>query len=179
MPPEHQSSGPTDDLIHGQLSTIDSLSALPFPDEKGRPGPGGGEWSGPGFHLAVLQESRDFWEDRSTEIVAPAEQEIEANLAALAVILTDRWGAPKAVNLWPYLGLDEPNAEVKAREPLNFLCGVAADMRLWRLPSSQRWVSLAIGQADAEWPIQLLVAVGEVSSLNRQLTQAPSRSLLP
>ncbi|CAL9611112.1 hypothetical protein [Streptomyces sp. enrichment culture] len=162
MPPQHQSAGHTDE----QLSIIDNLSSLPFPEVEGRPGPDG-QWSGPGFHLAVLRESRDFWEDRSPEIVEAAEQELEADLAALAVILTQRWGAPEAVDLWPYLGLDDPDPDVTAREPLSFLCSVAGSMQMWRLPNSERWIGLAIGQADPEWQFQLLAAVGEASSLAR------------
>ncbi|MER5996875.1 hypothetical protein [Streptomyces viridosporus] len=162
MPPQHQSAGPADE----QLSIIDNLSSLPFPEVEGRPGPDG-QWGGPGFHLAVLRESRDFWEDRSTKIVEAAEQELEANLAALAVILTKRWGAPEAVDLWPYLGLDDPDPDVTTREPLSFLCSVAGSMQMWRLPNSERWIGLAIGQADPEWQFQLLAAVGEASSLAR------------
>jgi hypothetical protein len=35
---------------------------------------------------------------------------------------------------------------------------------VWPLPSG-RWLALAIGQADPEWPFELLAAVGEASSL--------------
>ncbi|MGW7056539.1 hypothetical protein [Streptomyces sp. NPDC054887] len=161
MPPQHQSR----DHAAEQLSIIDNLSARPFPDENGRPG-ANGQWSGPGFHLAVLRESQDFWEDRSTEIVEAAERELEADLAALSVILTGRWGAPEAVDLWPYLGLDDSDSTATSREPLSFLCGVAGSMQMWRLPNSERWVGLAIGQADPEWPFQLLAGIGETSSLD-------------
>lgn len=71
------------------LRIIINLSSLPFPEVEGRPGPDG-QWSGPGFHLAVLRESRDFWEDRSTVTVEAAEQELEASRAAPAGILTKR-----------------------------------------------------------------------------------------
>ncbi|MFE7332068.1 hypothetical protein ACFU8W_45810 [Streptomyces sp. NPDC057565] len=160
MSPQRQSASSSDE----QLSTIDSLSALPFPDEKGWPGMGG-QWGGPGFHLAVLRESQDFWEDRSNEIVEPAERELEAELAGLAAVLTERWGAPETIDLWPYLGFDNPDPDFRAREPVAFLCGVAVDMRVWRLPNSERWIGLALGQADPEWPFQLLAAVGEAASL--------------
>ncbi|WP_377273405.1 hypothetical protein [Peterkaempfera sp. SMS 1(5)a] len=162
MPSQRSSAGSAVE----QVSVIDGLRALPFPEEEGRPGTDG-QWSGRGFHLAVLRESRDFWEDRSTEIVEAAEQELEADLAALAVVLTGRWGVPETVDLWPYLGFDDPGPEVGTREPLSFLCGVAGSMQVWRLPNSGRWVGLAIGQADPEWPFQLLGAVGEASSLAR------------
>jgi hypothetical protein len=148
MPPQHEQ----------QLSVIDGLTARPFPDEQGRPG-ASGRWSGPGFHLAVLRESQDFWEDRSTEVVEAAEEDLEADCAALSAVLTERWGAPETVDLWPYLDAD------RTREPLGFLCGVAADMRMWRLPGGQRWLALTVGQADPEWQFQLLAAVGETSAL--------------
>ncbi|MFE7395622.1 hypothetical protein [Streptomyces sp. NPDC057557] len=80
-----------------QLSVICSLSALPFPDQEERQGEGE-RWSGPGYHLAVLRESQDFWEDRSTETVEAAEQALEADLAVLATILTDRWGEPETID---------------------------------------------------------------------------------
>lgn len=152
-----------------QLSIIDTLSALPFPGEEGRPGTGR-SWSGPGFHLVILRESPDFWEDRSTEAVEAAERELEAGVAALTDILAGRWGAPEAVDLGPYLGFDDLGPEVGAREPLDFLCGVASSVQVWRLPNSERWIGLAIGQADPEWPLQVLAAVGEASSIVRRTT---------
>ncbi|MER5700313.1 hypothetical protein ABT255_53450 [Streptomyces mirabilis] len=168
MPLQHQSA----DRAGEQLSIIDSLSSRPFPGEKSRPGVNG-QWSGPGFHLAVLRESQDFWEDRSVEIVEAAERELEADLTALSVILAGRWGAPETVDLWPYLELDAPDPDAAAREPLSFLCGVASRMQMWRLPNSERWVGLAIGQADPEWQFQLLAGIGEASSLHRD--PAPTR----
>ncbi|GHA30747.1 hypothetical protein GCM10010329_62680 [Streptomyces spiroverticillatus] len=69
--------------------------------------------------------------------------------------------------MWPYLGLDAPGPEAPTREPLSFLCGVAGHMHMWRLPKSERWVGLVIGQADPEWQFQLLAGIGEVSSLQR------------
>ncbi|MFE1289842.1 hypothetical protein [Streptomyces sp. NPDC058751] len=157
-------------LVDQQLSIVDSMTSLPFPEREGRPG-ADGRWGGPGFHLAVLRESRDFWEDRSTEVVEAAERELEADLEALAAVLTNRWGAPETVDLWPYLGLDDgggPAPDATIREPPGFLCLVAGSMRLWRPPDSERWVGLTIGQADPEWQFQLLAAVGEVSSPARR-----------
>ncbi|UNZ15952.1 hypothetical protein [Streptomyces sp. 891-h] len=165
---QHGSARPTDD----QLSVIDSLCALPFPEQEGKPGRDG-RWSGPGYHLVVLRESQDFWDDRSEEVVEAAERELEADLAVLAATLTDRWGSPQTVALWPYLGFDtddtydtdDPGPGSVAPEPFLFLSGVAGDMHLWRLPDSGRWLALTIGQADPEWPFQLLAAVGETSAL--------------
>ncbi|MBO8185114.1 hypothetical protein [Streptomyces spirodelae] len=160
---QHESASPTDD----QLSTIDSLCTLPFPEQEGKSGKDG-RWSGPGYHMAVLRESQDFWDDRSEEVVEAAERELEADLAVLAATLTDRWGSPQVVDLWPYLGFDTEathDPDSVTPEPLLFLSGVAGDMRMWRLPDSGRWIALTIGQADPEWPFQLLAAVGETSAL--------------
>ncbi|MFE6052532.1 hypothetical protein ACFQ6N_17400 [Kitasatospora sp. NPDC056446] len=162
MASQHRST----DFTEAQLSIIDELSALPFPGQEGRPGKGAG-WGGPGYHVAVLRESRDFWDDRSEEVVEAAEGELEADLDALAAVLTARWGVPTAVDLWPYLGFDDPDPEFMAPEPLNFLANVAGGMQMWQLPSSCRWLALAIGQADRELPFELLVAIGEASSLPR------------
>ncbi|TXL87185.1 hypothetical protein [Streptomyces sp. IB2014 016-6] len=156
-----------------QLSVIDSLNALPFPEREERRTEGD-IWSGPGYHVAVLRESRDFWEERGEEIVEEAEQEIEAALEALAATLTGRWGEPETVDLSPYLGIDSPDPglgpdpalDLAVPEPMGSLCGLAGSMRVWRPAPAGRWLALAVGQADPEWPIQLLAAFGEASSLS-------------
>jgi hypothetical protein len=146
------------------LSTIDSLLAAPFPDREERPGKEA-RWGGPGYHLAVLRQSQDFWDDRSEDVVEAAERELEQDLAAAAGTLAARWGSPETVNLWPYLGLDHPDPGFVAPQPLLFLSGVAGSMQGWRPAGSDRWLALTIGQADPEWPFQLLAAVGDASSL--------------
>ncbi|MFD4942116.1 hypothetical protein ACFVYE_03440 [Streptomyces sp. NPDC058239] len=147
-----------------QLSVIDSLNALPFPDQEEQQR-AGERWSGPGYHLAVLRESQDFWEDRSEEIVDAAEQALEGDLAVLTAVLTDRWGKPETVDLWPYLSVDSPDPDFMAPEPVGFLCCVAGSMQVWRPTAPGRWLALTIGQADPEFPLQLLAAFGEASSL--------------
>ncbi|WP_328761693.1 MULTISPECIES: hypothetical protein [unclassified Streptomyces] len=148
------------------LSAVDDLIARPFPEQKvpqGKEGRSGG----PGYHLAVLRESQDFWDNRSEQVVEAAERELEAALAALAKSLTSRWGSPETVDLWPYLGFDDPDPKYSAPEPLVFLCNVAGSMQVWRLPDSDRLLALAIGQADPEYPLQLIAAVGVASALAR------------
>ncbi|MFG3256521.1 hypothetical protein [Streptomyces sp. NPDC048172] len=168
MPNEHRMPGSFED----RLAVVDALCALPFPERELTPGKSG-RWGGPGYHLAVLHESRDFWDDRGVELLEAAELEAEEVLASLAAPLTARWGAPVTVGLWPYLGLDAPYGEgpeavrepPEPPEPLGFLAGVAGSMRVWRPPSSGRWLALTVGQADPEWPFQLLAAVGENAAL--------------
>ncbi|MFJ7156992.1 hypothetical protein ACIQUQ_18840 [Streptomyces sp. NPDC101118] len=142
-----------------QLSRLDELAALPFPAEERRSAASHG-WSGPGYHFEVLRESRDFWESRAEELVEAAESEIEAARAALAAVLTARWGPARTVELWPYLGSGHPDPGYQAPEPLSLLAGLAAGMEVWRPPGTERWVALAVGQADPEFPVHLLAAIG-------------------
>lgn len=145
------------------LSIIDSLSALPFPELETSMDQRFG-WSGPGYHLAVLHESRDFWDERSPEILVMAESELAANLSALAAVLSERWGGAETVDLWPYLTLDDVEPTTVAPEPLDYLSTVANSMQVWRLPEIPRWLGLTIGQSDREFPFQLLVAFGNTQT---------------
>ncbi|MFD4693073.1 hypothetical protein [Streptomyces sp. NPDC058463] len=154
-----------------RLALIDSVLALPFPAGE-ESEDGGVRSSGPGHHLVILRASQDFWDDRSPELVEPAEQEIEAEFSAVATALTERWGEPDTVDLWPYLDLGGP-----APEPMGQLCNLAGSMQVWRLPPGERegggdgepqggrWLGLTVGQADPEFPIWLLAAVGETATL--------------
>lgn len=155
-----QPSGPAE----ARLSAVDDLIARPFPEREIRPGEEGG-WGGPGYHLAVLRETRDFWDDRSEEVVEAAEREVEADFAALAERLASRWGHPETVDLWPSPDVDDPDLRHEAPEPVLSLRTVAGSMQVWRLPDSERWLALAIGQADPEFPLQLLAGVGLASAL--------------
>ncbi|MGW0968011.1 hypothetical protein [Streptomyces sp. NPDC002516] len=161
MPPRNHPSRSTDE----QLSIIDALITQPFPEGKRDTRTEHG-WGGVGFHIAVLRATQDFWEDRSPEIVEPAVRELEADLSSVADALTERWGGPTTVDLWPYLGLDDPDHPdtAPAPEPLFSLCGLAVTMPAWRIPSSGRWLGLTIGQGDRELPFELLAAVAEESS---------------
>lgn len=136
-------------------SIVDGLLALPFPWNETRQGDG---VSGPGYHVRVLQASQDFWEDRSVEIIEAAEAEIDAAFRALVTALTARWGGPEAIDLWPYLWSEDP-----VPEPINQLCQVSMEMLIWRQPDPTRWIALTVGQADREFPIELLAAVGEAA----------------
>ncbi|MFK0191742.1 hypothetical protein [Kitasatospora sp. NPDC090308] len=144
VPSQHRAEGSAD----GRLSITEVLIDLPFPRQE--------ESSGrPGFHLAVLRENRDFWDDRSEETTEAAEQGLESDLAVPAATLTGRWGRPTSVDLWPYLGLDRPDLDCTAPEPLSFLSGAAGSMQVRRLPVADRWLASTIGQADPEFPFQL------------------------
>ncbi|MEN3616011.1 hypothetical protein AAH979_41875 [Plantactinospora sp. ZYX-F-223] len=137
-----------------QLAVIDALLARPF-----RAGDSGEAhlFSGAGYHLCHLQASRDFWEDRDEEVREGAQQEIETAFGHLAAALTARWGGPEIVRIdWD----DE-----SAPEPVSRLGMLTGEVQVWRRPEVDRWVGLAIGQADNEYPVELLVTVAELSTL--------------
>ncbi|MCY1652352.1 hypothetical protein ACN6LF_002943 [[Kitasatospora] papulosa] len=145
-----------------RLARIDEVLTLPFPAGE-ESEDSGARSSGPGHHLLILRASQDFWDDRSPEVVEPAEQEIEVEFSALATALTERWGEPETVDLWPFLDRDD-DAGV-APEPIGQLCNLAGSMQVWRVPGGTRWLGLAVGQADPEFPIWLLAGVGESAIL--------------
>lgn len=167
MPPRHGTRS-AEELLH----TVEHLHALPFPRQEER---AGDRWGGPGHHLVVLVESQDFWEDRATELVEEAAHGVEADRAALAELLTRRWGAPAELGLNLLQDPDGTGTDTDADadfdfdaeepEPIGFLSGVTSDLWVWRPNGSDRWVGLAVGQADPEWPLQLLAAFGEPSAL--------------
>ena len=136
---------------------IDSLLSLPFPGERTEQRTRDGyHLSGPGYHVYALHATQDFWDDRSEEIVEAAEKEVDAILRALVAALTTRWGTPEAIDLVPYLWAEDP-----APEPMNQLSGLSSEMLVWQRPDAGRWVGLAVGQQDAEFPIEVLAAVAE------------------
>ncbi|MFC9943017.1 hypothetical protein [Streptomyces pratensis] len=156
------STGTPPTTTEAHLALIDSSLALPFPEGE-ESEDSEMHSSGPGHHLLILRASRDFWDDRSAEVVEPAEQEIEDGFSAVATALSERWGEPETVDLWPYLERDE-GADM-APEPMGQLCNLAGSMQVWRVPGGTRWLGLAVGQADPEFPIWLLAAVGEAKVL--------------
>ncbi|WP_329299725.1 hypothetical protein OG410_15750 [Streptomyces sp. NBC_00659] len=164
MPLQNQPAGSTRE----QLSIIDTLITQPFPEGKGDMKTELG-WGGAGFHIAILRATQDFWGDRTPGDSEAALQELEVELTAVAAVLSKRWGDPTTVDLWPYLGLDDPDYPdtEPVPEPLFSLCGLAVSMLAWRIPSTDRWLGLMIGQVDTEFPFELLASVGEEASFPR------------
>ncbi|MET8954218.1 hypothetical protein ACWEO4_26285 [Streptomyces sp. NPDC004393] len=161
MPIQPRSAGSAEE----QLSIIDALIALPFPEQEGQSETQFG-WGGPGYHIADLRQSRDFWDAPDPETFTAAEEELEADLTALVTVPAGRRGSPTVVDLWPYLGLDNPeHPDIEAPEPLSSLCNLAGSMQMWQVPSAGRRLGLTLGQADREFPFELLAAVGEASTL--------------
>ncbi|MFJ1709246.1 hypothetical protein [Kitasatospora sp. NPDC088346] len=135
-------------------AAVDRLLAAPFAEREDRDGP---EWSGPGFRVAALMESRDFWEVHDPDVVDTEERRVETALDTLSAALTNAWGAPTTVELWLYSETDLPDPA--APGPLGFLASVASELQVWQ-PSVDRWLGLTVGQADPELPFRLLALVG-------------------
>ncbi|WP_432253806.1 hypothetical protein [Streptomyces sp. HNM1019] len=139
------------------VATIDHLRARDFP---ARPTADGRVESGPGFHIADLRVSEDFW-DADLSRVEEVLEEFEAELSALDRVLTSRWGAPDVLDL-----TDSPERSAMGDPvppPLDTLCGYVPELRVWRV--NGRWVGLGVGQGDRESPFQLLVAMGEEGAI--------------
>ncbi|MGW7267989.1 hypothetical protein [Streptomyces sp. NPDC054842] len=139
--------------IARQLATIDRLCSEEFPPEHGRSDVGTG---GPGYHLAELATSEDFWEDDGTRRLETEEQ-YEADLDGLAERLADRWGAPQRFSLMSVIARTEAGEEIP--EPWGSLSAHVPDLHLWRAEAHGRWVALGVSQWDKELPFQLLAVV--------------------
>ncbi|MEV5606416.1 hypothetical protein AB0L33_33795 [Streptomyces sp. NPDC052299] len=143
------------------ISTIDSLAVQPFPEVTYVDASGEG---GPEHHVRVLQVSRDFWDDDDGQVWVEADAELRARLDDLAARLTDRWGSAFVVDLGPYLSASCEGESVP--EPLDYLSQQAVSMQVWPLPDNDRWLALALGQADKELPLILFAAVGRAPALD-------------
>ncbi|MEU6671859.1 hypothetical protein [Streptomyces sp. NPDC046727] len=137
------------------LTLIDLLCAREFPAAHGRTEHGE---SGPGYHIAELQTSEEFWEGDGSERDETAAQ-YEADRDGLAERLGERWGQPQHVSL--YSVFDRTMAGEDIAEPWAGLSNHVPDVQLWRLPESGRWLALAVSQWDKELPFQLLGIVTE------------------
>jgi hypothetical protein len=149
------------------LAAIDLLRSRDFPAEHGRSHGGVG---GPGYHIAELLTSDDFWEDDRTRWEATADQ-YDAERDGLSVLLAERWGAPQIFSLHSLFertlgdGEDIPEpSEVpeppEVPEPWGSLSSSVPDLHLWRIDG--RWIALGVSQWDKELPFQLLAVVTEI-----------------
>ncbi|MFG2832627.1 hypothetical protein ACGFWI_35120 [Streptomyces sp. NPDC048434] len=139
--------------IDAYLAAIDRLRIREFPAVPGRSAM---VESGPGFHIAGLRVSQDFWDADLAE-VAEAAEEFEDELTALVQALSLRWGEPETIDLADHL--ERTARGIPVRPPLDALCGYVPRMHGWRVQG--RWIGVGVGQGDRELPFQLLVAVGE------------------
>lgn len=139
--------------IARHLATIDRLCSETFPTEYGRSDVG---TAGPGYHLAELVTSGDFWDtDGATR--EETEEQFEAERDGLSELLTRRWGPPQRVGLASVLERSTSGEDIP--EPWGDLSSHVPDLHLWRPEGVERWVALGIGQWDRELPFQLLALV--------------------
>ncbi len=165
---ERRSGTPPQDLTHRQLSVptalldrmdiaqaltvIDRLCSAPLPRQHARTDTG---TAGPGWAVAELQTSEDFWEDCSRR--QQVREQYECDREALAARLAERWGPPQTFSLYSVL---ERTMEGEAlAEPWASLSHHVVDLTVWRHEESGRWTGLGVSQWDAELPFQLLAVV--------------------
>ncbi|MFE4590420.1 hypothetical protein [Streptomyces laurentii] len=136
------------------LAALDALAARAFPDRDER---SGFRDSGPGYHVAALATSEDFWEDDGTRRLI-VEDQYEAERDGLATLLEVRWGAPRILSLWPVLERSMDGEDIP--EPWSSLSCHVPHLRLWR--AGERWIALGVSQWDKELPFQLVAVVTTV-----------------
>ncbi|MET8449316.1 hypothetical protein [Streptomyces sp. NPDC005209] len=137
------------------LTLIDLLCAREFPAAHGRTEHGE---SGPGYHIAELHTSAEFWEDDGTEREETAAQ-YEIDRDGLGERFTDRWGPAEAISLHSVHVRTMDGEDIE--QPWAGLSGHVPDVQLWRVPESGRWVALGVSQWGKELPFQLLGIVTE------------------
>ncbi|MFF7388222.1 hypothetical protein ACFZAE_07130 [Streptomyces scabiei] len=139
--------------ITHHLAVIDRLRSEEFPPEPGRSDVG---TAGPGYHVAELRTSADFWEDDGSRR-EETEEQYEAERDALSELLTARWGAPAVFSLWSVLDRSLDGEDIP--EPWAGLSSHVPDLHLWQVDG--RWVALGVSQWDKELPFQLVALITE------------------
>jgi hypothetical protein len=135
------------------LATIELLRARGFPPRRGR---SGAITSGPGYHLAALSTSEDFWDDDGSRR-PDAEDQYEAECAALAERLSERWGAAQIFSLRSVLIRGMEGEEIP--QPWSELSCSVPYLNLWR--AAGRWIAVGVSQWDTELAYQLMAVVTE------------------
>ncbi|MFB7460449.1 hypothetical protein [Streptomyces sp. NPDC056188] len=138
------------------LAVIDRLRRGEYPAHRTRTYLG---TAGPGYRMAELETSDDFWEDDDGRRDAAAEQ-FELDRDGLGERLTGRWGTPQVFSL--YSVLERTLAGEDVPEPWASLSGHVPDVQLWRARESGPWIALGVSQWDQELPFQLLAVVTDV-----------------
>ncbi|GGN52207.1 hypothetical protein GCM10011579_008980 [Streptomyces albiflavescens] len=138
------------------LATIVRLCSEAFPTEHGRSDVG---TAGPGYHIAELATSEDFWEDDGTAR-EETEEQYEADRDGLSALLTRRWGCPRVFSLSSIFDRSMDGEDIP--EPWGILSSHVPDVHLWDAVGHDRWVVLGVSQWDKELPFQLLAVVTEI-----------------
>ncbi|MGW4507281.1 DUF998 domain-containing protein [Streptomyces sp. NPDC004436] len=144
------------------LPLIDDLAGQPFPEAVFQDATGDG---GPEHLIRVLHRSRDFWDAEDMDVWEQVDAELGACRDALLAAYTARWGDPLVIDLWA--------GHEDMPEPFCTLGAVTTSLHAWPLPGGERWLGLAIGQADKELPMELLAAVGLRTALDAVRDGAP------
>ncbi|TPQ18460.1 hypothetical protein [Streptomyces sporangiiformans] len=142
--------------IARHLATIDLLCTRDFPAEHGRSDVG---TEGPGYYIAELQTSADFWEDDGTER-EETETQYELDRDGLSERLTERWGAPQVFSLWSVFNRSMDGEDIP--EPWAVLSSHVPVVHLWKEDGRGRYVGLGVSQWDKELPFQLVAVVTEM-----------------
>ncbi|MEU8052243.1 MULTISPECIES: hypothetical protein [Micromonospora] len=113
--------------------------------------------AGPGYQILFLCTSAESWEDRSqTDEVW---DHFDRGCLVLAESLAQVWGPPERIELGPVLERSMRGEAVSA------LAGVLSNF----VPSLSAWhfddrtVCVGVGQWDAEFPITLVAAAGDLA----------------
>ncbi|MGR6318823.1 hypothetical protein Q2K19_31885 [Micromonospora soli] len=113
--------------------------------------------SGPGYHIVSVAVSDVFWEE-PTERWEEVWGNFEAKRAQLVAALTANWGLPR-----PRTFREDLDRAIRG-EPLpplaDALVEFVTDADTWYRHG--RSVCVGLGQWDKEFPIQLVLAVGEL-----------------
>ncbi|GGJ39516.1 hypothetical protein [Streptomyces brasiliensis] len=137
------------------LTRIDVLRARQFPVAHTRTDQGE---SGPGYHIAELETSDEFWEDDGTAH-EETEEQYEADRDGLGERLAERWGPSQHISLYSTSHRAMNGEDVE--EPWARLSGHVPDLHLWQDPESGRWIALGVSHWDEELAFQLLAVVTE------------------
>lgn len=143
--------------ITHSLTTIDLLCTRDFPAEHGRTDVGMG---GPGYHIAELQTSGDFWEDDGAGWER-TEAQYEIDRDGLGERLIEHWGAPDVISLAGAFERSQGGEDIP--EPWASLSAHVPDVHLWKSPETDRWIALGVSQWDKELPFQLLAVVTQMA----------------
>ncbi|MCY9786460.1 hypothetical protein KIK06_21445 [Nocardiopsis sp. EMB25] len=154
--------------LSDRLSHIDEALATPFPTRSVGNGP---HVSGPGFHLSTLALSRDFWEDRSPEIVDAALASVEAERDQVVAALARRWGPAQRLDTATFRDVVDEGEPIP--DHFHELSYAVDDPPFWRHRPIDRWLGLAIVQHDSELPFLLYAVVGAESDLDAVSAVSP------
>lgn len=137
------------------LAAIDLLRERDFPAQRGS---SGGVTSGPGYHLAELSTSEDFWEDGDGTRRTTVGDQYEAECESLALLLSTRWGEAQVFSLWSVMVRGMEGETIP--EPWDEMSNSVPYVHVWR--AEGRWIAIGVSQWDRELPFQLLAAITDV-----------------